>query len=277
MPHIEIHQDKAAGRQQELVSLCPFGAIENTDGKLTISAACRMCRLCIKKGDGVFEFVEDSAPGVDKSQWKGIAVVAEIEEGDIHPVTFELIGKAKEQHEHRDAEAAENRAERNEQITQARPEISAVIGVLHEAVNTVVGLWRPKLDAADAMSEDRTHHGVPQLMHGSSDDRGYVKHLSRPSSEQYRKQAREKPDEQTARHGDSECEQNQPAQIEKQIKHGSAHAFPSSSEGARYSETSMARRSSGRMRPFARSKYCTLLRRSMRMWLFGERPSAADT
>ncbi|MBQ9770496.1 MAG: electron transfer flavoprotein subunit alpha/FixB family protein [Lentisphaeria bacterium] len=96
MPHIEIHQDKAAGRQQELVSLCPFGAIENTDGKLSISAACRMCRLCIRKGDGVFEFVEDSAPGVDKSLWKGIAVVAEIEEGDIHPVTFELIGKAKE-------------------------------------------------------------------------------------------------------------------------------------------------------------------------------------
>ena len=96
MPHIEIHQYKAAGRQQELVSLCPFGAIENTDGKLSISAACRMCRLCIRKGDGVFEFVEDSAPGVDKSLWKGIAVVAEIEEGDIHPVTFELIGKAKE-------------------------------------------------------------------------------------------------------------------------------------------------------------------------------------
>lgn len=96
MPHIEIHQDKAAGRQQELASLCPFGAIENTDGKLSINSACRMCRLCIKKGDGVFEFVEDSAPGVDKSLWKGIAVVAEIEEGDIHPVTFELIGKAKE-------------------------------------------------------------------------------------------------------------------------------------------------------------------------------------
>lgn len=96
MPHIEIHQDKAAGRQQEMASLCPFGAIENTDGKLSINSACRMCRLCIKKGDGVFEFVEDSAPGVDKSLWKGIAVVAEIEEGDIHPVTFELIGKAKE-------------------------------------------------------------------------------------------------------------------------------------------------------------------------------------
>ena len=56
-----------------------------------------MCRLCIKKGGGVFEYVEENTvPGVDKSQWKGIAVVAEIEEGNIHPVTFELIGKAGE-------------------------------------------------------------------------------------------------------------------------------------------------------------------------------------
>lgn len=96
MPHIEIHQERAAGKQQELAALCPFGAIEFSDGKLSISAACKMCRLCIKKGNGVFEFVEDSLPGIDKSQWKGIAVVAEIEEGEIHPVTFELLGKAKE-------------------------------------------------------------------------------------------------------------------------------------------------------------------------------------
>ena len=96
MPHIEIHQEKAVGKQQELAALCPFGAIEYSEGKLTINAACKMCRLCIKKGNGVFEFVEDSVPGIDKTQWKGIAVVAEIEEGDIHPVTFELLGKAKE-------------------------------------------------------------------------------------------------------------------------------------------------------------------------------------
>ncbi len=96
MPHIEIHQEKAADKQS-LVSICPFGAIELADGKLAINAACRMCRLCIKKGNGVFEFVEDEkAATVDKSLWKGIAVVAEIEDGNIHPVTFELIGKAKE-------------------------------------------------------------------------------------------------------------------------------------------------------------------------------------
>ena len=96
MPHIEIHQDKAADKQS-LVSICPFGAIEVVDEKLAISAACRMCRLCIKKGNGVFEYIEDEKPqSVDKSLWRGIAVVAEIEDGNIHPVTFELIGKARE-------------------------------------------------------------------------------------------------------------------------------------------------------------------------------------
>ena len=96
MPHIEIHQERASDLES-LVKICPFGAIEADGGKLSINAACRMCRLCIKKGGGVFEFVDDApAQGVDKSLWKGAAVVAEIEDDNIHPVTFELIGKARE-------------------------------------------------------------------------------------------------------------------------------------------------------------------------------------
>ena len=95
MPHIVIHQEKATDLQM-LVKLCPFDAIEITDGKLAISAACRMCRNCVKRGNGVFEYVEDTAPAVDKSQWRGIAVIAEVEDGNVHPVTFELLGKAKE-------------------------------------------------------------------------------------------------------------------------------------------------------------------------------------
>ncbi len=97
MPHIKIHQDKAADKAA-LAALCPFKAIEVVDGQLSINAACRMCRLCIKNGGGVFELVEDreAQPGVDKDQWRGIAVVAEIEDGNVHPVTFELIGKAGE-------------------------------------------------------------------------------------------------------------------------------------------------------------------------------------
>ena len=77
MAKIIIHQDKAAD-PQALMSLCPFGAIEYANGELSISAACRMCRICCKKGGGVFEFADDEADkGVDKSLWQGIAVVAE--------------------------------------------------------------------------------------------------------------------------------------------------------------------------------------------------------
>ena len=95
MPHIVIHREKA-GNLEKLAAICPFGAIEVTDGKLEISAGCRMCRLCIKRGNGVFELVEDEVVSVDKSEWRGIAVIAEVEAGAIHPVSFELIGKAKE-------------------------------------------------------------------------------------------------------------------------------------------------------------------------------------
>ncbi len=96
MPYIKIHQDQAADKNA-LTGICPFKAIEVVENKLMINAACRMCRICVRSCGEVFEYVEDAdAPGVDKSLWRGIAVVAEIEEGNIHPVTFELIGKARE-------------------------------------------------------------------------------------------------------------------------------------------------------------------------------------
>ena len=97
MAFIKINQEKAADRT-ELAKLCPFGAIEDKGGKLEINAGCRMCRLCIRKGGGVFELVgEDAAPSVDKSKWRGVAVVAEIDaDGALHPVALELLGKARE-------------------------------------------------------------------------------------------------------------------------------------------------------------------------------------
>ena len=97
MAFIKINNEKAADRAA-LVKLCPFGAIEDKGGKLEINAGCRMCRMCIKKGGGVFELVEDDAvPSVDKSKWRGVAVVAEIDaDGALHPVALELLGKARE-------------------------------------------------------------------------------------------------------------------------------------------------------------------------------------
>ena len=97
MSYIKVHQSKIADKGAAM-ALCPFGAIsENASGELEIGAGCRMCRLCIRKGGGAFEFIDDSAPGVDKSKWRGVAVVAEVApEGALHPVGLELLGKARE-------------------------------------------------------------------------------------------------------------------------------------------------------------------------------------
>ena len=97
MAKLIIHQEKVTDNQ-ELVKICPFGAMEEKDGKLTINAACKMCRLCVKKGPkGAVEYVDDTVkPSVNKEEWKGIAVYVDHVDGKIHPVTFELLGKAKE-------------------------------------------------------------------------------------------------------------------------------------------------------------------------------------
>lgn len=96
MAKIIINQEKAKNPEQ-LVSLCPFNAIEYVNEQLDINEACKMCMICVNKGpEGVFEFVEDVVEEVDKEAWKGIAVYVDHVEGNIHPVTFELIGKAKE-------------------------------------------------------------------------------------------------------------------------------------------------------------------------------------
>ena len=97
MSYIKIHQEKISDREKAK-AICPFGAIEeNAAGELEIGAGCRMCRLCIRKGEGAFELIDESAPGVDKSKWRGVAVVAEVDcNGSLHPVGLELLGKARE-------------------------------------------------------------------------------------------------------------------------------------------------------------------------------------
>lgn len=96
MGKLIVHQDKIQDIAA-LLKICPFGAMENKDGKIEINAACRLCKLCVKRGKGVFEFVEsETKSALDKSAWRGIAVYVDHVGGKIHPVTFELIGKAKE-------------------------------------------------------------------------------------------------------------------------------------------------------------------------------------
>ena len=82
-------------KAEALISLCPFGAISYEGGKLDISSGCKMCKMCVRKGGGLVDFVEETKE-IDKSQWKGICVYADCTGGQIHRVTFELCGKAQE-------------------------------------------------------------------------------------------------------------------------------------------------------------------------------------
>ena len=98
MGKLICHQEKVnAENMDQLIMLCPFHAIEDNNGILEINSGCKMCMLCIKKGPaGVMELVEEQTHAVDKSLWRGISVYVDHVEGEIHPVTMELIGKAKE-------------------------------------------------------------------------------------------------------------------------------------------------------------------------------------
>ncbi|HHV13327.1 MAG TPA: electron transfer flavoprotein subunit alpha [Clostridiales bacterium] len=85
------------GDIKQLISICPFNAMEDRNGELVINAACKVCKLCVKKGPkGAVEYMEEEVKTIDKSQWKGIAVYVDHIDGVIHPVTYELIGKARE-------------------------------------------------------------------------------------------------------------------------------------------------------------------------------------
>ena len=95
-----IHQEKVSDEAAEaLVKLCPFGAIEYQNGELSVSSGCKNCKMCVRRGpEGVitWEEEEEKPETLDKSAWRGVAVFAEEREGKVHPVTLELLGKARE-------------------------------------------------------------------------------------------------------------------------------------------------------------------------------------
>ncbi len=98
MGNLKINKSLATKENAEqLVKLCPFGAIGYTGGELEISSACKLCKLCVKKGpSGVIEYIDDEKKLIDKNEYRGVTVYADHSDGVIHRVTYELIGKARE-------------------------------------------------------------------------------------------------------------------------------------------------------------------------------------
>ena len=74
-----IHNEKIDSTVAEkLIEICPFSAIEYKNGKLSIGASCKMCKMCVRKGpNGAITFEEEIKPVCDKSLWQGVAVFAE--------------------------------------------------------------------------------------------------------------------------------------------------------------------------------------------------------
>ena len=76
---------------------CPFGAIDMKDGKPELNAACKVCGICVKScPEKAILKLETKVDSVDKSKWRDILVFAEVSGGRLHPVSLELIGKARE-------------------------------------------------------------------------------------------------------------------------------------------------------------------------------------
>ncbi len=76
---------------------CPFAAIEALDGKMTINAACKFCKACVDICPfQAIAIKETVTSAVDLSLWHDILIFAEVTKATIHPVVYELIGKALE-------------------------------------------------------------------------------------------------------------------------------------------------------------------------------------
>lgn len=82
---------------RKCLDACPFNAIELVDGQIQFNQACKVCKLCIKQCPAeAISLAEMSSKGVNKEEYRGVLVFAEQVAGEVHPVTYELIGKGKE-------------------------------------------------------------------------------------------------------------------------------------------------------------------------------------
>ena len=76
------------------VEKCPFGALTIEGNGIQVTDTCRMCGLCVRCCPEKAIRFEQRANAVDKDEWRDFLIFAEQERGEIHPVTYELIGEA---------------------------------------------------------------------------------------------------------------------------------------------------------------------------------------
>jgi electron transfer flavoprotein alpha subunit len=77
---------------------CPFGAIELKESQLVITDECRLCGACVEAcPQGALSIQEESTMDqVDLSTYSGVLVFVEQTDGQIHQVSYEMMGKGLE-------------------------------------------------------------------------------------------------------------------------------------------------------------------------------------
>ncbi len=93
---IKINNNKCTGCKI-CVDICPVGAIEidNQDKAYINNEKCSLCRMCVKQcPENAIEILgeEKKKTDVDLSQYKGIWFFAELKQGELSHVCFELLG-----------------------------------------------------------------------------------------------------------------------------------------------------------------------------------------
>ena len=100
MSNLVIDQKLLSEKNVEaLREACPFDAFSYDGDVLSVTAACKMCRICEKNGPaGLVTFLEDAPAGraACLAEWRGVAVFAEQINGAVTPVVYELLGKARQ-------------------------------------------------------------------------------------------------------------------------------------------------------------------------------------
>ncbi len=79
------------------VSVCPFGALEIKDDKITVGEACNLCGACCKECPAEAILIEEAARAqTPAGDYRGVWVFAEQREGRLKSVAFELLAKGRE-------------------------------------------------------------------------------------------------------------------------------------------------------------------------------------
>jgi electron transfer flavoprotein alpha subunit/NAD-dependent dihydropyrimidine dehydrogenase PreA subunit len=80
------------------VATCPYGGIEVIDNVAVITGKCNLCGACVEvcAVDAIILEREEYIDKVDKTQYKGVWVVAEHYKGEIHRVAHQLLSKGRE-------------------------------------------------------------------------------------------------------------------------------------------------------------------------------------